>query len=135
MNVNTIYSVSINVANYSTGTPIAGESYNSANVRGFWLAFKVPSSWSANHDVKIYDVSSNFDPVFGIRGGCNSPYLGQGPQLKDYVNARGKGGSETSDTNLPGSDNYGDSDNTFYLRIYHYYGNETPIISFKIIVE
>ena len=135
MNVKTLYSVSIDVNNYTLGVPIEGESYGGANVRGFWLAFKVPSNWDANHDVKISNVSSNFDPVFGIRGGCTSPYLAQGPDIKDYVNKNGKGGNETSDTNLPGSENYGDSDNIYYVRIYHYKGSETPKISFDIIVE
>ncbi len=137
MQVDTEYEVNINTANYTFGTPIDGESHNGANIRGFWLSFQVPSNWSANHDVKIYDVSSNFDPVFGIKAICTGGYLAQtySPPYPGYVNDNGYGGNETSDTNLPGSAIGGTPDDIYHVRIYHYYGNETPNISFKIKVE
>ncbi len=137
MQVNTEYEVSINVGNYSFGTPIEGESAGGNNVRGFWLSFQVPSNWSANHDVKIYDVSSNFNPVMGIRANCNGPYLGQGnfPPFPLFINDNGSGGNETSDTNIPGSNNGGTPDDIYHVRIYHYDGSQTPNISFKIIIE
>lgn len=136
MNVNTVYSVSIDVGNYTLGTPIDGESFGGNNIRGFWLGFQVPSGWSANHDVKITNVSSNFDPVIGLRANCSGPYLGNGSQGQNlYINDNGNGGNETSDTNLPGSNNGGTPDDIYYVRIYHFYGNETPNITFDIIVE
>ena len=133
--VNTEYTINVNTSNYALSSPIDGISYLGNNIRGFWIAFKVPSNWNANHSVKIYNVSNNFDPVFGIRGSCSSPYLGHWPNFDIAMNLNGKGGNETSNTNLPGSENYGDLDNIYYIRLYHYNGNETPIISFKIIVE
>jgi len=52
-----------------------------------------------------------------------------------YVDKNGKGGGETSDTNLPGSDSGVNLDDIMYIRIYHYIGSETPSISFSIKVE
>lgn len=137
MQVNTEYEVNIDVGNYSFGSPIEGESAGGNNVRGFWLSFQVPSNWSANHDVKIYDVSSNFNPVIGMRANCNGPYLGQGSSspFPLFINDNGNGGNETSDTNIPGSNNGGTPDDIYHVRIYHYDGSQTPNISFKIIVE
>jgi len=133
MQVNTEYIVDINTSNYSLAPPIDGHSSGGNNVRGFWLSFQVPSDWDANHDFKIYDVSSNFDPVFGIRANCNGPYLGHGQNGSElYIDDNGSGGNETSDTNLPGNNS---SDNIFHVRIYHYNGSQTPNISFKIIIE
>lgn len=137
MQVNTEYEVNINVGAYDYANPIDGESTGGNDVAGFWLAFEVPSNWGANHDVKIYDVSSNFDPVFGIKSICGGNFLGQsfnGSGYDNFVNDNGYGGNETSNTNLPGANN-GGTDNFYYIRIYHYNGNETPNISFKIKVE
>ncbi len=75
------YNVSIDVGNYDLAAPIDNHSYGSANVRGFWLAFRTISDWGADHDVKIFNVSNNFDPVFGIRNACNSPYLAHSPNM------------------------------------------------------
>lgn len=136
MQVDTEYEVNINVGNYSFGSPIDNESSGGSNVRGFWLSFQVPSNWGANHDVKIYDVSSNFNPVMGLRANCNGPFLGNGPVGAElFINDNGSGGNETSDTNIPGSNNGGTTDDLYHVRIYHYNGSQTPNISFKIIVE
>jgi hypothetical protein len=129
------YNVSIDVGDYDLAAPIDNHSYGSANVRGFWLAFRTISDWGADHDVKIFNVSNNFDPVFGIRNACTSPYLGHSPNMYIFVDKNGKGGDETSDTNLPGSDSGENLDDIMYIRIYHYVGSETPSISFSIKVE
>lgn len=135
MQVDTEYIVDINVSNYGFASPISGRSSGGNNVRGFWLSFQVPSNWSANHDVKIYDTSSNFDAVFGIKAICGGPFLAQGSNLVEYVDDSGDGGNEISDTNLPGSNRGGTPDDIYHIRIYHYDGSETPNIRFKIIVE
>lgn len=135
MDVNTTYSVTINTGDFTTAAPIDGESYDGANIRGFWLAFKVPSNWGPDHDVRIFNVSNNFDPVFGIKSICTGNYLGNRPNMDVFINSNGYGGNEISDTNLPGSENYGEADNTYYIRIYHYKGNETPSITFNIAVD
>jgi hypothetical protein len=135
MEVDTEYIVNIDVGDYSLGSPIDGESSGGNNIRGFWLSFEVPSNWSANHDVKIYDVSSNFNPVMGLRANCSGPFLGQGSSFELFVNDNGSGSNETSDTNIPGSNNGGTPDDIYHVRIYHYNGSQTPNISFKIIIE
>ena len=135
MDVNTTYSVSIEIGDYTTAAPIDGESYSGADIRGFWLAFKVPSNWGPDHDVRIFNVSNNFNPVFGIKSICTGNYVGNRPDMAVFVNKNGYGGDETSDTNLPGSENYGEADNTYYIRIYHYKGSETPSITFDIAIE
>lgn len=129
------YNVSIDVGDYDLAPPIENHSYGNTNVRGFWLAFRTISDWGPDHDVKIFNVSNNFDPVFGIRNACTSPYVGHTPNYYGYVDKNGKGGNETSDTNLPGSDSGENLDDIMYVRIYHYIGSETPSISFSIKVE
>lgn len=140
MQVDTEYIVNLDLATsgFQYWQPISGQSAGGNDVQGFYLSFQVPSDWSANHDVKIYDVSSNFDPVFGIKAHCNGGFLGQNDGnggFNDYVDNNGSGRNETSDTNLPGGNNGGTPDSIYHIRIYHYDGSESPTISFKIIVE
>ncbi len=136
MQVNQEYEININVSNYGSAIPIDGESSGGGNVRGFWLSFYVPSGTTVN-DVKIYDVSNNFDPVIGTRTNCTfTNYL---PDITttnyyNYANQNGIGGNETFRNNFVG-DSGSNNDGVYYVRIYHYYGNETPSISFKMIVE
>ena len=132
----TTYNVNINVGDYDLAPPIETHSYGSANVRGFWIAFRTISDWGPDHDVKIFNVSNNFDPVFGIRNACISPYLAHfSNNYYGYMDKNGKGGHETSDTNLPGSASGANLDDLYYVRIYHYVGSETPSITFSIRVE
>jgi uncharacterized protein (TIGR02145 family) len=132
----TTYNVNINVGDYDLAPPIETHSYGSANVRGFWIAFRTISDWGPDHDVKIFNVSNNFDPVFGIRNACISPYLAHfSNNYYGYMDKNGKGGDETSDTNLPGSASGANLDDLYYVRIYHYVGSETPSITFSIRVE
>lgn len=140
MQVNTEYIVNLNLAtsNIQYWQPIDGHSAGGNNVQGFYLSFQVPSNWGPNHDVKIYDVSTNFNPVFGIKANCNGGYLGQDDGnggFNDYIDDAGLGGNETSDTNLPGGNNGGTPDSIYHIRIYHYDGSQQPNISFKIKIE
>ena len=136
MQINQEYEVDIDVANYGFGSSIDGESSGGSDVRGFWLAFEVPSGTTVN-DVKVYDVSNNFDPVIGTRTNCNfTNFLPDTStsNFYNYANQNGNGGNETFMNNFVG-DSGSSNDGIYYVRIYHYYGNETPNITFKIIVE
>lgn len=136
MNPYTTYRVSIDVADYTFAAPIAGESYGSDQVRGFYLKFKTESNWFNNpyHQVYITNVSSNFDPVFGVKFDVSYDYLYN--NNFPYVNSKGKGGNEKSFTALYGSNITPlNSDDIMLIRIYHYYGNETPQISFDIRID
>lgn len=137
MQVNTEYDVNINTIDFSNGTPIDGESEGGNNVRGFWLAVEVPTNNSWNdtvHNVTITNVSNNFDPVIGMKANCNSSaYLGATNTfpIETYINWNGYGDNEIFETNLPNG-----GDNLYFIRIYHYYGSETPSnVSFKIKIE
>ncbi len=134
MKVNTVYEVNVDIDDYTPGNPIDGESKDGAKVKGFWLKFEAPSNWKGQHQVKIFDVSSKFNPVIGIKASCKSTYLAELDEYNSgsnefplFENDRKKGGNETFDTNIGNGD--------YYIRIYHYNGNETPYISFKIKVE
>jgi hypothetical protein len=136
MQINQEYEVNIDIGNYGFGSPIDGEISNGSNARGFWLAFEVPGGTTVNN-VKIFNVSNNFDPVIGTRTNCNfNNYL---PDIStnnfyNYANQNGRGSNETFRNNFVGNSG-SNNDGIYYIRIYHYYSNETPNISFKIIVE
>ncbi|HET6993930.1 MAG TPA: hypothetical protein VFI06_03060 [Chitinophagaceae bacterium] len=132
MQVNTVYQVNINVANYTLGAPISGQSAGGASIRGFWVAVSVPVGYYAT-SVVIYDVSSNFNPVVGLKSNCSFDYYPNTSTGSDYANALGNGGSETFGTGLTGPD--ASNDGIYHIRIYHYTGSETPTISFKIKVQ
>jgi hypothetical protein len=132
MQVNTVYQVNINVANYTLGAPISGQSSGGANIRGFWVAVSIPVGYYAT-SVLIYDVSSNFNPVVGLKSNCAFAYYPNTNTAADYANALGNGGSETFGTGLTGPD--ASNDGIYHIRIYHYTGSETPTISFKIKVQ
>ena len=134
----TTYRVSINVADYTFAAPIAGESYGGNQVRGFYLRFRTEPDWYNNpyHQVFITNVSSNFDPVFGVKVDASYDYLYNFSSPVPYINLTGKGGDESSNTALFGSYIYSlNSDNIMLIRIYHYYGNETPQITFDIRID
>lgn len=130
MQVNTDYTVTVNTANYALYTPTGGESYQGADIRGFWLKFDVPSSWTNNNrSISISNVSSNFDPVISVKTVCSSTfYLYQPNTSLNYGNFQGLGSNEAFLFNPNAA-------NTFYVRIYHYYGNQTPTVSFDIRVD
>ena len=130
MQIDTEYEVNINVGDYGLANPIDGQSYNGENVRGFWLRFEEPSGYVGDLDINIYDVSNNFDPVIGHKFSCGGIYYTQWDQYNTYVaNTGSYGDSETF------NDHSNDNGYTHYIRIYHYYGDETPNISFKIRIE
>jgi hypothetical protein len=131
LEINTEYIVNLDLSNGSIGyaPPIEGESYNGANVQGFWLKFNEPSGFVGDIDIKIYDVSNNFDPVIGHKLSCGGTYYTQW-NLSTFVANDGSYG--VSETFADHSENNG---YTHRIRIYHYYGNETPNISFKIKIE
>lgn len=134
----TTYRVSISVADYTLAAPIAGESYEGDQVRGFYLRLRTEPDWDDNpsHQIFITNVSKNFDPVFGVKFDSSSYYLFDGLNGLQYINSKGKGGDEKSNTAVWGSDfTPSNSDNIILIRIYHYYGNETPQISFNIRVD
>ena len=134
----TTYRVKINVGDYTLAGPIAGRSANGDLVRGFHLAFRTERNWNStsNHQVYLTNVISIFDPVMGIKYDCSLDYLYQTDNGFQYIDKNGKGKNETSHTALWGS-NYTslNSDNIMHIRIYHFYGSETPTISFDIKVE
>lgn len=132
----TTYRVSINVADYTFAAPIAGRSSGGDHVRGFYLRFRTEPDWYDNpyHQVFITNVSSNFDPVFGVKFDMSYDYLYN--KNYQYVDSKGKGGDERSFTALYGSNiTPYNSDNIMLIRIYHYYGNETPQITFDIRID
>ena len=132
MQINKEYSIDIDISNYGLGNAIDGESSNGGKVRGFWLAFQVPPSQLVKNII-IYDVTSNFDPVVGVRTNCNyTNYLPNiNTEYKNFANQNGNGGTEDFLNNFPNS-NDANNDGLYYIRIYHYNENETPTISFKI---
>jgi len=137
MQIDTEYEVSIDIGNYSSGYPIDGESSGGNNIRGFWLAFQVPNGQIVNN-IEIYDVSNNFDPVVGVKTNCSTSVdlydiSSATSNFDTYSNQSGTGGNETFENYFYGP---GYNENGLnHIRIYHYYGNETPNVSFKIIVE
>ncbi len=140
MQVNTAYRVSsLDISNIGFGSPIDGESAGGNDVRGFWLAFEVPSSFTGYlQHIRITNVSSNFDPVVGLKSNCAySWYPNTNTTTQDFANADGNGGDEDFGTGIPyvSQPNPNNNDNIYYVRIYHYDGSETPTISFDIIIE
>lgn len=135
MQLDTEYEVNIDVGDYTLGSPIDGESSGGNNVRGFWLSFQVPSGQTVNN-IYVYDDSNNFDAVIGVKTNCsNSSYL---PDIAtnnfyNYANQGGNGTGEIFQNNFVGQSS--GNDGIYHVRIYHYYGNETPNISFKIKVD
>ena len=129
LQLNTEYEVNINTTNYGASTPIDGQSDGGNNVRGFWLEFNQPSGYIGDIEIQVYDVSSNFDPVIGTKISCGGIYYTQSNSSSYVANDNGYGGSETF-TTYSGNNGY-----TERIRIYHYYGNETGNISFKIKIE
>ncbi|WP_452602767.1 Ig-like domain-containing protein [Pontimicrobium sp. MEBiC06410] len=129
LQLNTEYDVNIDVADYGASSPIDGQSSNGENVRGFWVKFNEPSGFVGDIDIKITDVSNNFDPVIGHKFSCGGIYYTQWNQSSYVANSNSYGGSETF------ADHSENNGYTHYVRIYHYYGNETPNISFKIKIE
>ena len=89
----------------------------------------IPDDWSGFHNIAITDVSSNFDPVIALKGLCSSTfYLYQPNTDLRFGNVNGYGGSESFVFNANAS-------NRFFIRVYHYTGEETPRLSFKIKIE
>jgi len=136
MQVNTEYEVTLSSSeyfnNYTTGIPIQGHSNGGNNVRGFWLAVQVPTGYYAQ-SISVYDVSSNFDPVIGLKSNCSFDYYPNTNNSSNYADSNGDGGNETFGTGITGPNS--SNDGIYHIRIYHYNGNETPNISFKIKVE
>ncbi|MFC4636448.1 hypothetical protein ACFO3O_21250 [Dokdonia ponticola] len=129
LEVGTEYIVNVNTSMYGFGEPIDGESDNGNDVRGFWIEFNQPSGYIGDIEIQVYDVSANFDPVIGTKLSCNGIYYEQSNSNSFVANDNGYGGSETF-TTYSGNNGY-----TERVRIYHYYGNETSNITFKIKVE
>ena len=130
MDVNKQYHVNVNTGNYGKGSPIDGHSRGGAKVRGFWLRVRVPDGYYAT-DITVDGVSSNFDPVVGLKSNCSYGYYPN--HSTNYADDRGDGGSETFDTGLTGPDDQGDG--IYHIRIYHYDGSESPTVSFNIKVQ
>jgi len=125
MNINTVYEVSnFDFSQFGSAYPIDGESYQGGLVKGFYLSIQVPTTQS--YKIRIFDVSSNFDPVLGVKYECNTGYYRDMNSGNIYRNDNGYGGNETFYAG-----NFSSS-YTYNLRIYHYYGNDTPVISFKV---
>ncbi len=129
LQLNTEYDVNINVANYGLASPIHGNSYGGNDIRGFWVKFQEPTGFVGPIDIKVYAVSSNFDPVIGHKFSCGGIYYTQWNQNTYVANLGSYGGSETF------ADYSNNNGYTHYVRIYHFYGHETPNISFKIKLE
>jgi hypothetical protein len=133
--LNTEYEINVDISDYGLATPIDGQSDGGNNVRGFWLSFQVPSGQTVNN-INIYDTSNNFDPVIGVKTNCShSNYL---PDIStnnfyNYANHNGTGLGELFQNNFIGQST--GNDGIYHIRVYHYYGNETPNISFKIKVD
>ena len=131
LQVETEYSINnLNTGQFGFGVPIDGESANGSSVRGFWLSVQVPSGYYATN-IDVYDVSSNFDPVIGIKSNCEFGFLPNTNNGDNFANDNGDGDSENFGTGLPGP---GTNNNGIYhIRIYHYNNNETPpTVDFKI---
>jgi hypothetical protein len=132
MQINTEYTVNVNISNYTLGSPIDGDSYGGANIRGFWLAIQVPPNYYAKN-INVYNVSNTFNPVVGLKSHCTYDYYPNTNTTNNHADQNGYGGNEIFGTGLTGPDSQGDG--IYYIRIYHYNGNETPTISFKIKVQ
>ncbi len=126
MQVNTDYTVSINTANYTLSAPINGQGFGGNDVRGFWIKFQEPIGFVGDIDIEITNVSSNFDPVIGHKFSCSGIYYTQWNQSTYVANSNSYGGNETF------NDYSNNNGYTHYIRIYHYYGSQTPNISFDI---
>jgi len=97
---------------------------------GFWLKVQIPNGYYAEN-IEIYDVSSNFNPVIGLKSNCSFNYY---PNLNSgnyYANENGYGGNETFGTGIIGPST--GNDGIYHIRMYHYNNNETPpTVDFKI---
>lgn len=82
-----------------------------------------------NLSIKIYDVSNNFDPVIGHKLSCSGIYYTQWNKSTFVEDSNSYGGPETF------ADYSSNNGYTHNIRIYHFKGNETPRITFKIKVE
>jgi pimeloyl-ACP methyl ester carboxylesterase len=130
LQVDTEYSINnLNISQYNFGTPIEGHSSGGNNIRGFWLRVEIPTGYYARN-IDIYDVSSNFDPVIGLRSNCSYNYYYNTNNSNRYADDNGDGGDENFGTGLTGPDN--GNDGIYHIRIYHYNGSETPTVDFKI---
>jgi len=131
LDINTEYIVNLDLSDGTIGyaPPIDGVSYNGADVQGFWLEFNEPPGYVGPLNIKIYDVSNNFDPVIGLKYSCSGIFYTQWNSTSYVANDNSYGGSETF------ADYSNNNGYTHRIRIYHYYGYEQYNISFKIKIE
>jgi len=130
LQVDTEYTINnLDTSQYGFISPIQGHCSGSNNVIGFWLRVEIPSGYYATQ-IRIYDVSSNFDPVIGLKSHCTYSYYPNTNNNHDYADDNGMGGDEIFGTGLTGPDS--NNDGIYHIRIYHYVGSKTPTVSFKI---
>jgi pimeloyl-ACP methyl ester carboxylesterase len=120
----------LNTNQFGYGAPIQGHSANGNSVLGFWLKVQIPNGYYAKN-IEIYDVSSNFNPVIGLKSNCSFDYYPNTNSGNDYANENGYGGNETFGTGISGPST--GNDGIYHIRMYHYNNNETPpTVDFKI---
>ncbi|MEZ5007661.1 MAG: M43 family zinc metalloprotease [Chitinophagales bacterium] len=102
---------------------------------GYWLSFYVPQGKMVK-TIRLFDVSSNFDPVIGVKSNC--AYANFIPD--DYfessdnrINSNGLGKAETFYTDFYGVSK--GNNGWYHIKISHAISNQSPKVSFKLQID